>query len=141
MIDRNTVPYAALMLRIALGVMFVAHGLLKVFVFTFPGTVQFFESQGFPGWSAYIVIWAEVLGGIALIIGYHARWVAAALVPILIGATLVHWPNGWVFSAKGGGWEYPLFLTIAATVQSLLGDGAYALTNGQRPRLPAPQRA
>lgn len=136
MIDRNTAPYAALLLRVALGFMFVAHGLLKVFVFTLPGTVQFFESQGFPGWSAYAVIAAEVLGGLALIAGARTRWVAAALLPVLAGATMVHVPNGWLFTAQGGGWEYPLFLTVAAGVQALLGDGAYALSHSRPMAVP-----
>jgi len=47
--------------------------------------------------------------------------------PILLGAAWVHLPNGWVFSAPNGGWEYPVFLAAAAAAQALLGDGAYAL--------------
>jgi len=54
--------------------------------------------------------------------------VALALIPILLGATWVHIGNGWVFSAANGGWEYPVFLIAASLVQSLLGDGKYALT-------------
>jgi putative oxidoreductase len=107
--------------------MFIAHGMLKVLVFTVPGTVGFFEQQGFPGALAYAVIAAELGGGVLLVVGVHARWIALALVPILIGAASVHWPNGWVFSAAGGGWEYPAFLAIAALVVALLGDGAYAI--------------
>ena len=49
MIDTRTAPYAALIMRLTLGTMFVAHALLKLFVFTLPGTVQFFESLGLPG--------------------------------------------------------------------------------------------
>jgi hypothetical protein len=49
MIDFKTAPYAALILRVSTGFMLLAHGLLKVFVFTIPGTVGFFESLGFPG--------------------------------------------------------------------------------------------
>jgi putative oxidoreductase len=129
MIDNRTAPYAALVLRLALGVMFIAHSLyLKVFVFTVPGTVQFFESLGLPGFSAYLVIAAESLGGLALILGFHTRLVATALVPVLVGATWAHLGNGWLFTAKGGGWEYPLFLTVAVVVQALLGGGALALT-------------
>jgi len=126
MIDTKTAPYGALLLRIALGVMFIAHSLyLKVFVFTVPGTVQFFESLGLPGFTAYLVIGAEIFGGVALILGVYTRLVALALVPVLLGALWVHSGNGWVFSAKGGGWEYPLFLTAAAFVQALLGGGAH----------------
>jgi putative oxidoreductase len=118
----------ALVLRLALGTMFVSHGLLKVVVFTIPGTVGFFESVGFPGWLAYVTIAAEIGGGLLLLTGLYARWVALALIPILLGAAQVHWGNGWVFSAEGGGWEYPVFLAVAALAQAFLGNGAYALT-------------
>lgn len=119
--------YGTLLLRVTLGVIFLAHGLLKVLVFTVPGTVQFFETQGYPGVLAYVVIAAEIAGGTLLILGVYTRWVALALVPILLGALSVHWPNGWLFSTPNGGWEYPAFLTIATIVQSLLGGGALAL--------------
>jgi putative oxidoreductase len=132
-INQNTAPYAALVLRLSLGVMFVAHALLKVVVFTVPGTVQFFESVGFPGFFAYLTIAAELGAGMLLIAGFATRWVALATVPILLGAAWVHLPNGWVFSAQGGGWEYPVFLAVAAFVQFLLGDGAWALTSRPAP--------
>ena len=118
---------AAFLNRLALGVMFLSHGLLKVFVFTLPGTVGFFESIGFPGWTAYAVTFAEVAGGAALILGVRSRLVSAALLPVLLGAAFAHWGNGWVFSAPNGGWEYPAFLAVSALVQILLGDGRWAL--------------
>ena len=127
MTDTNTTPYAALLLRLSLGIMFVAHGLLKVFVFTPAGTVGFFASLGLPGWLAYATIGAEVIGGLLLISGIYTRQVALALVPVLLGALWVHSGNGWLFSAENGGWEYPLFLAMAALVQALLGDGAFSL--------------
>ena len=129
MINQHTAPYAALVLRVTLGVMFIAHSLvLKHFTYTLPGTAQFFESIGLPGALAYLTFWAELLGGIALVAGFATRWVSLALIPILIGATWVHIGNGWVFSAANGGWEYPVFLIAASLVQALLGDGKYALT-------------
>ena len=129
MINQRTAPYAALVLRVTLGVMFIAHSLiLKHFTYTLPGTAQFFESIGLPGALAYLTFWAELLGGIALVAGFATRWVSLALIPILIGATWVHIGNGWVFSAANGGWEYPVFLIAASLVQALLGDGKYALT-------------
>jgi putative oxidoreductase len=140
MIQHQTAPYAALLLRLTLGVMFLAHGLLKVVVFTIPGTVQYFESVGFPGFLAYVTIAAELGAGVLLIAGLGTRWVALATVPILLGAALVHLPNGWSFSAQGGGWEYPVFLAAAAVVQFLLGDGAYALSTRSAP-LPAVRTA
>lgn len=128
MIDVRTAPYAALVLRVSLGVMFIAHALLKYFVFTLPGTAQFFQSIGLPGALAYLVFWAELLGGIAILAGVYARWVSLALVPILLGAAWAHAGNGWLFSNANGGWEYPAFLAAAAVVQALLGDGRYALS-------------
>lgn len=130
MIDSRTAPYAAFALRVALGGMFIAHSLvLKHFTYTLAGTAQFFESIGLPAALAYLTFWAELLGGLALLAGVGTRWVAIALVPILIGATWVHAGNGWVFSAPNGGWEYPVFLIAASLVQALLGDGRFALGN------------
>ncbi len=127
MIDNRTAPYAALLLRVSLGVLLLAHGLLlKVFTFTVPGTVGYFESIGYPGFFAYLVMLAEIGGGIALILGLWTRTISLLLAPILIGATLQHTGNGWVFSAANGGWEFPAFWTVTLFVQALLGDGAYA---------------
>ena len=120
--------YAAFILRIGLGVMFIAHGLLKVMVFTLPGTAGFFESVGFPGWLAYIVAFAEIGGGALLIAGIAVRAVSLALIPVLLGALYVHFGAGWVFSNPNGGWEYPAFLVLASVVQVLLGPGKFALT-------------
>jgi len=125
---------AALLNRLALGTMFLSHGLLKVFVFTLPGTVGFFESIGFPGWTAYLVTFAEIAGGAALILGVRSRIVAAALLPVLLGAAFAHWGNGWVFSAPNGGWEYPAFLAVSSLVQILLGDGRLALAPERQSR-------
>ena len=128
MIDTRTAPYAALLLRTSLGVMFIAHALLKILVFTPAGTVGFFASLGVPGWFAYPTMGAELLGGMLLVAGIQTRFVSLALVPVLTGSiVLVHGGNGWLFTNANGGWEYPLFLTMAALVQALLGDGAYSL--------------
>jgi putative oxidoreductase len=128
MIDRNTAPYGALVLRVSLGVMFLAHSLyLKLVVFTLPGTVKFFESLGLPAFAAHLTITAEAIGGLMLIAGFRTRYAAAALLPVLAGATWVHWKNGWLFTNAGGGWEYPLFLAAATLAQALIGDGAHSV--------------
>jgi putative oxidoreductase len=128
MIDHRTAPYAAFVLRLSLGVMFLAHGLTKLFVFTPSGTVGFFASLGLPAPLAYLTMLAEIGGGLLLILGVAGRQVAALLIPLLFGATILgHAHNGWSFTNQGGGWEYPAFLVVAALTVALLGDGAFAL--------------
>jgi len=124
----NTFDYATLLLRLMLGGMFLAHGLMKFVSFTLAGTAGFFESLGFPAWTAYVVSPAEVLAGVALLAGFQSRWVAIASVPILLGAMSVHLGNGWLFSNANGGWEYPLYLIATAVVVALLGGGRFAIT-------------
>jgi putative oxidoreductase len=120
--------YAALLLRVTSGLLFLAHGLLmKVITFGVAGTVGYFESIGYPGYFAHLVILGEIGGGLALILGLWTRTVSVLLIPIMIGATLQHVGNGWMFSGTGGGWEFPVFWTITLVVQALLGPGAYAL--------------
>ena len=120
--------YAATILRIAVGAMFLSHGLLKLLVFTLPGTAGFFASVGFPGALAYVVTFAEIGGGLLLIAGIFVREVNLALIPILLGALVVHWSAGWVFSNANGGWEYPAFLVAASIASALLGPGKFALS-------------
>lgn len=124
--------YGPLLLRLALGAMWLSHALLKLIVYTLPGTVAFFESKGLPGALAYPVVVAEIVGGLAILAGVYARQVALLLVPILLGACFVHLPNGWVFTAEGGGWEYPLFLVAMSFVLWLSGDGEFALRRSVR---------
>lgn len=126
--SNNTFDYATLLLRLMLGGMFLAHGLMKFVTFTLAGTAGFFESLGFPAWTAYVVSPAEVLAGVALLAGFQSRWVAIASVPILLGAMSVHLGNGWLFSNANGGWEYPLYLVATAVVVALLGGGRFAIT-------------
>jgi putative oxidoreductase len=119
--------FGATLLRVSLGLMWIAHALLKWLVFTLPGTAQFFDSVGFPGALAYPVFAAELLGGAALVLGFYARQVSLALTPVMAAAAYVHFGNGWVHTSAGGGWEYPVFLVAASLVLWLVGDGAYAL--------------
>lgn len=138
MIDTRTAPYAALLLRLGLGTLLLAHGLLlKVLTFGIAGTAAYFQSIGYPGFFAYLVILGEIGGGAALILGVWTRPISLLLLPILIGATLQHAGNGWLFSATGGGWEFPAFWTIMLIVQALLGDGAFALKPSPRKTIAA----
>ncbi len=130
--EQARIETGALLLRLALGPIFIAHALLKYFVFTLPGTAQFFASLGLPPSLGAVAIVAELVGGAMLVLGVYTRQVALALVPVLLGATWAHAGNSWVFSAPNGGWEYPAFLTLAAIVQFLVGDGAWALRPARR---------
>jgi putative oxidoreductase len=127
MTSQTNSDHAAFALRVASGALFLAHGWLKISVFTIAGTVGFFESLGLPGFLAYLTIFAEIAGGLALLLGVATRLVSLALIPVLLGATWAHAGNGWLFSSDGGGWEFPLFWAIVQVAIALLGAGAFAL--------------
>lgn len=120
------------LLRVSLGVMWISHAMLKALVFTLPGTAQFFGSVGLPGMLAYPVFGAEIIGGLALILGIYARQVSLALIPVMAVAAWVHFPNGWLHTSPGGGWEYPVFLIAASFSLWLMGDGALAIRRSDR---------
>lgn len=132
MTDPRTAPYAALLLRVSLGLLFLAHGLyMKILTFGFAGVMGYFGSLGYPPVFGAIVALAETAAGIALILGFWTRWVSLLTLPILIGATLQHTGNGWVFSNAGGGWEFPVLWIALMLVQAGLGAGAWALEAGR----------
>ena len=128
MIDNSTAPYAALLLRLSLGALFLAHAMLKVKVFTIPGTVKYFQSLGLPGFMAYVTIATELSGAFCLILGIYPRYVALLLVPLILGTiVMVHSKKGWLFSNPDGGWEFPAFWAAALVTLFLLGDGKAVL--------------
>ena len=123
----DLIPYGALLLRVALGALFLAHGLLKLLVFKPAGTAAYFRSLGLPGFFGYLTMATELGGGTLLILGVATSLVALALVPLLIGTIyMVHGSKGWIFTNEGGGWEFPAFWALALVVQALLGSGAYS---------------
>lgn len=120
-------PYVPTMLRLALGVIFISHALTKAFVYTFPGTEQYFLAHGFPAWTVYPVFALELVGGVALLLGLGTRWVSLALIPVMLGAIKPHLAHGMGFSNPGGGWEFPALLVVLLGAQAMLGAGAFAL--------------
>ena len=133
MIDAATAPWAAFILRLGLGILFLAHGLLKLLVFKPAGVYGYFKSLGLPGTLGYVTMTAELVGGTALIVGFMPRYVALVLIPLILGTIVtVHGKNGWMFSNKDGGWEFPAFWALALFVQFLLGDGAWVLVASPR---------
>ena len=130
------------LLRIHFGVILLAHGWLKISVFTIAGTVGYFASLGLPSIVAYLTIFGEIAAGLALIAGIQTRLASILSVPILLGATFVHLGNGWLFSAEGGGWEFPASLTVIAIAIALMGSGnrLQVRYNPFDAYLPAPMR-
>jgi putative oxidoreductase len=132
-IDRYMNPaLAATLLRVALGSMWIAHAILKYSVFTIPGFAGWLESQGLPGFMAWPVFLLELLGGVAIFIGFHGRWASLALLPVMLVAASTHVANGWLHTSPSGGWEYPAFLAVASFAHFLAGDGALALGRQHR---------
>jgi putative oxidoreductase len=117
-----------LLLRAGLGVVFMAHGHLKIFVFTLPNAAQNFENFGIPGWTVYPVAAIELIGGALLVLGLGTRLIAPLLICIGFGAGWVHVENGWNYtSPPNGGWEYGMFLALVSAAVALLGSGPYTL--------------
>jgi putative oxidoreductase len=132
MIDHRTSPYAALLLRLTLGGLFLAHAGLKLFVFTPAGTAKFFASLGLPPALAYVTIAVEIVGAVALILGLWTRAISLLLSLVLLGAIVtVHGPAGFFFTNPNGGWEYPALWIVGLLTQALLGNGAFALGNAR----------
>ena len=124
----DLIPYAAVILRLSLGALFLAHGLLKLLVFKPSGTAAYFRSLGLPGFVGYLTMAAELGGGTLLILGIATSFVALALIPLILGTIfMVHGSKGWLFTNEGGGWEFPAFWTAALLVQVLLGSGALSV--------------
>ncbi|PEH85991.1 DoxX family protein [Burkholderia gladioli] len=131
----------ATVLRLVLGVLYLIHVGQKLFVFTLPGTVQFFVSIGLPGWLAYVTIAVELVGGLALLGGIQVRVVSLVLLVFMLGVVHTHFPNGFGFDSPHGGWEYPAFWVAALAVQALVGAGAYALGGNRAAAKAGVQRA
>ena len=129
MIDTKTAPYGVFLLRVSMGILLLMHSAyLKYYVIGMPGVSKYLVSLGVPEWWAWLVPLYETIGGLALLLGVYARWVAIFIgIHLLFAAYLGHATKGWMFVAKGGGYEFPLFWAIACFVLALLGDGAYAL--------------
>jgi putative oxidoreductase len=119
-----------LILRTGLGIVFIAHGQLKVFVFGLPHAAEVFIGHGVPGWTVYPVAFIELVGGTMLILGLGSRIAATLLIGVAFGAGWVHIDNGWNYtSPPNGGWEYGMFLAVASAAVALIGPGGFTVQN------------
>jgi putative oxidoreductase len=124
----SSIDLAGLLLRVAVGILFLAHAWLKYKVFTPKGTADYFQSLGVPRFLGPFSIVIEMLGGAALILGVGTRVVALLLIPQMLGTiVLVHGKKGFWFTNEGGGWEYPALWIVCLLAIALVGSGAAAL--------------
>ena len=121
--------YGATILRIALGIIYIAHAYAALFVYGPRGTAAFQRSLGLPlpEIGAWYVILAHGVGGALLLLGLWTRWAALVNLPIMAGAFfLVHLREGF-FMGPEGGYEFVLLVLAATLTQVFLGSGALAL--------------
>lgn len=118
---------ALAILRVLIGVIFVAHGYQKFFEYTLPGTTGAFTQMGIPlaGVVAPVVATLELIGGLALIAGLFTRVAAGLLALNMLGALLLVHIKGGFFAPNGI--EFPLALIGATVSLALSGSGAFAL--------------
>jgi len=143
--NESAVSAGLLALRTIIGIVFVAHGSQKLFVYGIDGVTAGFSQMGIPApaVAATFVAFGELLGGVALLSGLFTRFAAAGLAVIMLGAmAFAHLPNG--FFAPDGV-EFTLSLFGAAIVLALTGPGQWsadALIAGRRaPALVETERA
>ena len=134
MTEEQKTDLGLLILRVSLGIVFLAHGWLKVFTFGLERATQVFEAHTIwninlvPGWFAPPAAVIEWVGGIMLILGFKIRWATPPLAIVAFGAGAVHFENGWNYTSKpDGGWEYGIFLFLCCVAVHLLGPGKHSL--------------
>lgn len=123
-------------LRLVVGVVFLAHGGQKLFVWGFDNVAAFMDKIGIPApmLAAIVVTLAEFFGGLALVLGLYTRWAAALLaVNMLVAILTVHLPGGF-FLPKGVEFALTLFAANAALV--LLGSGEASIDRHMQARRP-----
>ena len=120
--------WGATVLRVMVGLIFLAHGAQKLFGDGFGGVAGMMEGLGVPvpSLAAVALVLVELLGGVALMLGLFTRLFAVPLAfDMLVATVLVHLPNG--FFSSGGGVEFTLMLTAACVALALTGPGKVSL--------------
>ncbi|MGV2942077.1 DoxX family protein [Mesobacillus sp. LC4] len=120
---------AATILRLVLGATFLIHGAAK-FQGGIENTVGFFESLGFPGFTAYIVALIELVGGLAMLLGVGTRVVSILFAIILAVAVVkVKLAGGFLGNGQMAGFELDLALLAMSVFLAITNKSLFALDN------------
>lgn len=125
-VDSVYAPYGLFLLRVAIGIDWIAHAFLKIYrgMYTHEALLA---KNGITPLLAWPTFSLEVIGGVAILLGWYTRQWAGVLLIFLGVVVWIKWPVGWGYSNPGGGWEYPLFWLCAQAALVLAGSGAFAL--------------
>ena len=120
-------PLALLAMRLALGVIMVAHGYHKVFG-GLHHHAQVVAGLGLPGWLGYVSSFAEFLGGLLILAGFFTRAAAFAVcVDLVVAIWKVHLHNGLIGSPDHPGYEFTLAAAALAFALVFFGAGPIAI--------------
>jgi putative oxidoreductase len=125
-VDPVFAPYGIFLLRVAVGIDWIVHALLKIWrgMYNYEALLAKNGITPLLAWPTFSV---ELIGGCAILLGWYTRQWSALLLVFLAVVVWAKWPVGWLYSNAGGGWEYPLFWLVAQAALVLAGSGAFAL--------------
>ncbi len=125
-VDRELAPYGLFLLRVALGFDWLVHAFLKIQrgMYTHEALLA---KNGITPLLAWPTFTLEVIGGLAIMLGWYTRQWAAFLLIFLAVVVWIKWPVGWGYSMPGGGWEYPMLWLVAQAALAIAGSGAFSL--------------
>jgi putative oxidoreductase len=125
-VDPAYAAYGIFLLRVAIGFDWIVHAFLKISrgMNTHEALLA---KNGITPLLAWPTFGLEVIGGVAILLGWYTRQWAAFLLTFLAVVVWIKWPVGWGYSNTGGGWEYPMFWLVAQAALVFAGSGAFAL--------------
>ncbi len=134
----SSIPVIGLLLiRLVVGVIFIAHGYVKFAVDGIAATTSFLGSLGvpYPELAAPALIALEVVGGALLVLGLGTRILGGLFaIDMLVAVLLVHLRGG--FFVQDGGFEFAMLLGVLGVALALTGPGALSIDSriGRRRR-------